>query len=93
MSEYFTIETEPTDNPDVLLIYASETLALDEREVYTNALEGEEGSPIAQTLFHGVEGIEALEIEDDMLVVTRDPDYTWEMLVDEIRDVLRDFFL
>ena len=93
MSEYFTLETEPTDNPDVLLIFTSETLAQDEAEIYANAAEGDEGSPIAQMLFNGVAGIEALTIEDDMLTVTRDSDFPWEMIVDEIRDALRDFFL
>ena len=93
MSEYFKIETEPTDNPDVIEMITSETLTDLDEEIYANPAEGETGSPIAQTLFYGVEGIRALTIIDDTLIVTRDPQVPWEMLVDEVRAVLRDFFL
>lgn len=93
MSEYFTIEAEPTADPDVMELIASERLTEQGEEVYTTREAGEIGSPIAQVLFFGVEGIAALTIVDDTLIVRRDPAYAWEMLVDEIRDVLRDFFL
>lgn len=92
MSEYFKIETEPTGDPDVLEIITSETLT-DEEEVYSTPEEGDEGSPIAQTLFSGVDGIRALTIIEDTLIVTRDPHVPWEVLIDEVRDALRDFFL
>ncbi len=93
LSEYFMVETETTENPDVLLIIASETLTDGEIETYANTSEGDEGSPIAQMLFHGVMGIEALIIQNDTLTITRNPDVPWEMIIDETRDALRDFFL
>lgn len=94
MSEYFTVEIEYTNDPDTVEIITSETLTNDdEREVYNTPEEGEVGSPVAQTLFVGVDGIKALTIDDDTLIVTREPGIPWEQLVDEIRDVLRDFFL
>ncbi|GAB4512725.1 MAG: hypothetical protein OHK0046_12700 [Anaerolineae bacterium] len=93
MSEYFTLKAEATDDPDVMEIITSEVLAEDEREVYTSADEGDEGSAIAQALFHAVDGIMALVIDEDTLIVRRDPDVPWEALIDEVRDVLRDFFL
>lgn len=93
MSEYVTVETEPTDNPDVLEIITNQTLTRAEREVYASVEAGDEGSPIAQMLFDGVPGIRALTITTSTLLVTRDPDYTWEEIVDEVRDALRDFFL
>lgn len=93
MSEYFKIETEFTDNPDIIEIITSETLTDLDEEIYKNPAQGETGSPIAQALFYGVDGIQALTIEDDTLIVTRDPKVPWEVLVDEVRDVLRDFFL
>lgn len=92
MSEYVTIETEPTDDPDVLEIITNQQLTA-ERETYSSPEEGDVGSPIAQMLFDGVPGIRALTITRDTLVVTRDPDFTWEEIVDEVRDALRDFFL
>jgi hypothetical protein len=92
MSEYVTVVSRPTDNPDVLEILTNQTLTEDETEVYDTPEAGDEGSPLAQTLF-GVDGIRALTITANTLLVTRDYDAPWEDIVDEIRDALRDFFL
>ncbi|HLV37503.1 MAG TPA: NifU N-terminal domain-containing protein [Spirillospora sp.] len=93
MSEYVTIEIEPTDDPDVVELVTNQQLTTSDREVYRSPEDGDMGSPIAQMLFDGVPGIRALTITRDSLVITRDPDYTWEEIVDEVRDALRDFFL
>jgi hypothetical protein len=93
MSEYVTVETEATDDPDVLEIITNQTLTLEDEEIYADPEEGEEGSPIAQMLFLGVDGIRALTITENTLTITRDPDVPWEAIVDEVRDALRDFFL
>jgi hypothetical protein len=93
MSEYVTVETEPTDDPDVLEVVTNQRLTEAEREIYPNYAAGNVGSPIAQLLFDGVPGIEALTITHDSLFITRQPDTTWEEIVDEVRDALRDFFL
>ncbi len=92
MSEYVTVEARPTEHPDVLEIVTNQTLTEDGEEVYDTPGAGDEGSPLAQTLF-GVDGIRALTITENTLVVTRDPDAPWEDIVDEVRDALRDFFL
>ncbi len=92
MSEYVTVESEPTNNPDVVEIFTNQHLT-DETEVYADGETGDTGSPIAQMLFHGVPGIMALTITSDSLLITRDPGYTWEEIIDEVRDALRDFFL
>ena len=44
-------------------------------------------------LFNGVSGIRMMTITPSSLIITRDPDYAWEEIVDEVRDALRDFFL
>lgn len=93
MSEYFTVETEPTADTNILEIITNHTLATDGDEVYDSPEAGEVGSPLAQMVFLGVDGIRALRIVDDTLFVTRDPDQPWEMIVDDVRDALRDFFL
>ncbi len=93
MSEYVTVETQPTDNPDMLEIITNQKIALQGDEVYDSFESGDEGSPIAQMLFNGVRGIQALTISGGTLLVTRDPDVSWEEIVDEVRDALRDFFL
>lgn len=93
MSEYVTVETQPTDNPDVLEIITNQHLAVEGDEVYDSFDAGDEGTPIAQMLFNGVRGLVALSISGSDMLVTRDPDVPWEEIVDEIRDALRDFFL
>lgn len=93
MSEYVTVETRPTDDPDVLDLITNQFIALEGDEVYQNFEAGDEGSPIAQMLFNGVRGLRALTISGSTLRLTRDPEVPWEEIVDEVRDALRDFFL
>ncbi len=93
MSEYVTVETQSTENPDVLEIITNQKIALDGEEVYESFEAGDDGSPIAQMLFNGVTGIRALTISGGRMLITRDPDVSWEEIVDEVRDALRDFFL
>ncbi|HEX2906590.1 MAG TPA: NifU N-terminal domain-containing protein [Phototrophicaceae bacterium] len=92
MSEYVTIETRPTADPDVLDILTNQTLT-EAVETYANFDAGDQGSPIAQMLFNGVDGLAALTITHDTLTITRQPEVPWEAIVDEMRDALRDFFL
>ena len=93
MSEYVKVEPEPTDDPDVMELYVNQTLTSGAEEIYETPDDGEMGSPIAQMLFDGIDGINSLIIREDCLVVTRDPKIPWEDIIDEIRDALRDFFL
>lgn len=94
MSEYVTFEMESTDNPDVMLLITNQDLTQDETsEHYPTPEDGEAGSPIAQTLFFGVSGIQALTIDGNTLIITRQDDVIWELLLDDIRNTLRDFFL
>lgn len=93
MSEYVTVEIEPTEDPDVLEVITNQRLTDAGKEVYPDFEAGTVGSPIAQLLFDGVPGIEALVMTSSSLLITRQPEYTWEEIVDEVRDALRDFFL
>ncbi len=93
MSEYVTVESRPTDDTDVLEIVTNQRLTIAGDEQYRSFDEGDQGSPIAQMLFNGVQGIRALTIRGNTLLVTREPDVPWEAIVDEVRDALRDFFL
>ena len=92
MSEYITIETEATDDPDVLIIQTNQQLTLEDEEVYLDAESGGGGSPLAQTLFE-IKGVIALTFEGTDLIVTRHPDVEWPNLIDEISAALKDFFL
>lgn len=94
MTEYLTFEDEPTDDPDVRLLITNQRLTQDPAgEAYPTRADGDTGSPLAQALFHAIEDLHALSIQEDTLVVTRAPDIPWELLLDDIRDVLRDFYL
>jgi hypothetical protein len=93
VSEYFTMEVEPTGDPNTYELITNQVLTDHDEEVYESPDEGEEGSPIAQLLFGAVEGILELTIVGDTLTITRDPDVPWEYIVSEVRDALRDFFL
>lgn len=93
MSEYVTVETRATSNPDVIEIMTNMTLTESAEEVYRSFEEGDQGSPLAQMLFNAVPGIEGLVITPHTLAVIRKPDVPWETIVDDVRDALRDFFL
>lgn len=93
MSEYVTVEGRLTENANVLEIETNQTLSQNPPEVYHSYDEGDQGSPIAQMLFNGIDGIAALTIQEDTLIITYDPSVPWETIVDDVRDALRDFFL
>ena len=94
MSEYVIIETEATDNPDVRVLHINQPLTLEDEEVYDSVQAAEEdGSPLVQAVVFAVDGIAALTVRPDYMVITRQPDAIWEVLVDDMRDALRDFFL
>lgn len=92
MPEYVTFDIENTDDPDVRLLFINQRLT-DAAEVYATAEEGAVGSPIAQLICLDVGGVAALTIQPDHLIVTREPDVDWTVLIDEIRDAIRDFYL
>lgn len=92
MPEYVTFDIENTDDPDVRLLFINQRLT-DAAEVYATAEEGATGSPIAQLICLDVGGVAALTIQPDHLIVTREPDVDWTVLIDEIRDAIRDFYL
>ena len=92
MSEYITVQAEYGDDPDQVKLLTNLNLAPDGPESYVTYDEGDEGSPLAQALF-GIDGLTALNIEGDTLIVRRDPDVEWPALIDDISEALKDFFL
>lgn len=93
MSEYVNIQPEATDDPDVMHLITNLMLTpQDEPEVYPTPEDGDEGTPLAQTLF-GVPGLAALHINGSVMVVQREQDVEWHDLIEDISDALRDFFL
>ncbi len=93
MTEYIKITTEPTDDPDQMWLYTNLALNPDgETEQYITPQAGDVGSPLAQSLF-AAPGLYALTIEEKDMLVTREPDVPWPDLVEDLSDILRDFFL
>lgn len=93
MSEYVDIQVEATGRPGEMRLVTNLDLAAGAaKEVYNSPEEGDEGSPLAQSLF-AVPGLASLVIEGGDLIITRDDDVEWHDLIEDISDVLRDFFL
>ncbi|GAB4467709.1 MAG: hypothetical protein Kow00124_00970 [Anaerolineae bacterium] len=93
MTEYIDIRTETTGDPDVMrLITNLDLTAGGPPEVYESPEAGDHGSPLAQALF-AVPGLAALTLTQQELLATREPDTPWPDLLQDIYDVLRDFFL
>ncbi len=92
MSEYISIEAEPTEELNTVLIHTNLTLAPDGIEVYPDLASGEIGSPLAQTIF-AIEGILALTIDGSDMLIQHTDDLELFVLVDEIDAALKDFFL
>lgn len=92
MSEYITLDFEPSDRPNVVLVKTNQQLAPDGTEVYPDIDSGDEGSPLAQMLF-SIDGVLALTLDTSAMTITYAPDCQLFTLIDEVRAVLTDFFL
>jgi hypothetical protein len=93
LSEYIDVQPEPTDRPDVMRLVTNLQLTSgEEPEVYASPADGEEGSPLAQALFE-VPGLAVLRIDGAELLATRGQGVEWHDLIEDLTDVLRDFFL
>ena len=92
MSEYFEIESEATNTPNVYIVHTNLALAAGEAEDYGTVEAMEEGSAVAQALA-AVNALVTLKIVADELVVECDEETPWYMVEAEITAVLKDFFL
>ncbi|MEM7330464.1 MAG: NifU N-terminal domain-containing protein [Chloroflexota bacterium] len=92
MSEYIEIETEPSDDQEVMYFYTNLRLTDQAEEVYESVEAMEEGSAVANALAV-VEGIETLKIEPSDLTVSKHPDAEWHAIVLDVTAVIKDFFL
>lgn len=93
MSEYIEITHEPTSDPDVMRFRTNLRLGENnEVELYDSGEAMEEGSPVAQALAM-IDGIIALRIEGQELIVTRDPFVEWYYIAADISAALKEFFL
>lgn len=92
MSEYIEIESELSDDGRRIYIYTNLRLAVGEPEEYDRPEALEEGSPLAQALAP-IEGIARLRIEDSDMVIGREEDVEWTVVVEDVSAALKDFFL
>lgn len=92
MSEYIELNADLSGDPLVGVIETNLTLATDGDEVYASAEALLEGSPVAHALAN-IPGIVRLVIERHALVITRDPDVEWYVIVEDVSAALKDFFL
>ena len=92
MSEYIEIETETSDDGKRLFVFTNLRLAEGAIEDYNSRESLEEGSPVAQALAM-IDGISQLRIEDSDLIITRESEVEWYVIVEELSIALKDFFL
>ena len=92
MSEYIEIETELSDDNKTLNVYTNLRLNEGEIEQYQSAEEMEEGSPVAQACAI-IEGISSLQIQGGEMIICREADAAWHIIISDISAALKDFFL
>ena len=92
MSEYIEIETEMSDDGTQMFFYTNLRLAEGAGETYHSSSALEVGSPVAQALAV-VAGIVRVEIDGRDLIVTRDHEVDWHVIVADVSAALKDFFL
>ena len=92
MSEHIEIESEATANSNLVIVRTNLALADGDAEHYDSTAAMEEGSPVAQALAT-IEGIVALHIETNDLIVKHDLDTPWHLIEAEISAALKEFFL
>ncbi|HEX6384297.1 MAG TPA: hypothetical protein VF177_06480, partial [Anaerolineae bacterium] len=80
MSEYIEIETEMSEDGSRMHFYTNLNLTEEGVEEYRSTEAMEEGSPVAQVL-SVIEGIAHLRIEDSEMIVRRDPEVPWHVIV------------
>ncbi len=92
MSEYMEIETELSDDEMVMNVYTNLKLAEGDPEHYDSLTAMEEGSPVAQALAM-ITGITAVTIEGSDMLIRKETDTDWHIIVADVSAALKDFFL
>ncbi len=92
MSEYITVNLRYLDDPNEVELFTNLNLAPDGPESYADRAAMDEGSPLAQTLV-GIDGLAALRLNKNVMIVRRVPSAEWSGLLSAISDALKDFFL
>ena len=93
MSEYIEIEADSSDDPAGGQIRTNLNLTEPGQvEEYRSPEAMEEGSPLAQMLAP-IEGLTYLRLDGHNLLVRKEPDMPWHILVGEISAAIKEFFL
>ncbi len=92
MSEYLSLTPEETDTPDTWRLVTNLRLTDGPAETYLTPEALAAGSPLAQALAV-IPGIARLRIEGDTVWVTRQPDYEWYLIIEDMTAAIKAFFL
>jgi len=92
MSEYIEIETELSDDGDIITFYTNLKLSVESSESYDSVEAMEEGSAVAQALSE-IDGILQLQIIGKEMMITRDHQVPYHAIVADVSNALKDFFL
>ncbi len=93
MSEYIEIEAELGDDGQSILFETNLPLTSEAvEEHYDNDAPLAQGSPLAQSLA-GISGVLSVTIAGSDLTVIYGPDADWHVIIADVTDALKDFFL
>lgn len=91
MKENTRADLELTPDPRVAIFHTNRQVS-ETREVYGSATEALDGSPLA-ALLATIEGVAALELDGQDVVITRDAAVVWDDIALQVVEALKDFFL
>ncbi len=94
MSEYIKVTPESTEQPDKMLLRTNLALLGDteEEETYLSTFEMEEGSVLAQ-MIAPIDGICRLDIRDKYLIIWKEENASWHLILSDVTAALKEFFL
>ena len=81
------LRTHGTPNPNAIKFTRDEGPFIDAGLIAASAPSDAEEHPLAQALF-AVDGVESLLIMPQFVTVTKEPDVSWDKLLDEVSAIL-----
>ncbi len=85
------IQTESTPNPETLKFLPGQQVMKAGTANFLSAADAS-GSPLAESLFT-ITGVKGVFLGHDFITVTREPQYSWEVLKPEILAAVMDFYV
>jgi hypothetical protein len=93
MSEYIEVQPESTEDPNKMIVRTNLVLReFSNLEDYPTVEAMEEGSALAQ-MIAPIDGLRRLRIERNDLIIWREEEMPWHLILSEVTIALKEFFL